>query len=120
MAKGYRIFEVGPDGPRTLYHGHEGSRDVPMDTALFASDRRVWNPGAKTGPGYEEGFHVFRTREECERYITGFTRTDRTLAICEVDFACARPKPRSRSSVLLAKAMYVASKDWEEACATIG
>ena len=111
---GYRIFEVGPDnGPRTLYHGHNGTRDVPFDTWLETGDRVVHNPGKKTGPGYEEGFHVFTSESECKKYLKGFTRTDRTLQVCPVYFEDAAPKPRSRSGVLLAKRMYVPALEWE-------
>lgn len=112
--KGYRLFEVSNEGPKTLYHGHNGSRILPLDKSMRAPKKQVWNPGMKTGPGYMSGWHIFISRGHAEKYLKSFTKP-RRIVVVPIYYKQAKSKPRSRSEVLLARYMMIKEKDWKEA-----
>jgi len=111
----YRIFEIDKKNPypKTLYHPYKGSKFLPLDKPLIAYQGIVFNPGKKLNP-YRAGWHVALNKKIIDKYLNHFT-ADRTLCICRVLVKETRPKPRSKSSILLAKEMMVLSKDWMKA-----
>jgi hypothetical protein len=99
----YKIVELGPRGPRALFHGTNGSRDFPMN-AWYAAEQRE---GVRDGTGkhtYRAGWHVLPTLEDCIDYLSRFTTRLDKLVIVECDvMGDVRPKPHSPSPVLLAE-----------------
>src|ERR1700690_3596216 len=93
--------------PATLYHRHGLDKVLPLDVWLRAYQGIVTNPGkAKT---YRAGFHVFPTLSDLIKYSR---KMDGRYLVTKVIVKDTRPKPRSRSTVLLAKRMYVSAYDW--------
>jgi hypothetical protein len=109
----YRIFrESGLSGwPVLLYHNHDGSRSLALDVWHKANQCRAWNPGkrASGAKAFRAGFHVFPTLNDLLFYCKTM---DPSYAVVRVFVTGCRPKPRSRSSVLLAKEMLVKGEDW--------
>ncbi|MFA5892256.1 MAG: hypothetical protein WDA27_15125 [Actinomycetota bacterium] len=113
----YRLFRIGSDGsPMVLFHGfdHGGrrTRKVPFDVLLRAEERHVWNPGARTGPGFTSGWHVLLDRDACLEYRRRFVSG---VVVCRVMVADLRPKPRGRCDVQLARYMMLSREDWMRA-----
>jgi hypothetical protein len=99
--------------PKTLYHAHGGSMILPLDTWLISVPKIVHNPGKRyTGSkGFRAGFHVFPTLEDLVKYSRNM---DSSYAVVEVVVSGRiRPKPRSRSTVLLAEYMMLTKGCWE-------
>ena len=67
MQQGYRIVEIKNGKVMSLFHGTNGSREIPLNTWVKADLKEV-----KDGRGsftYESGFHFLPTREEAENFF---------------------------------------------------
>lgn len=111
----YRLFRergmVTHIAPGTLYHKHDGWSVLPLDKWMRANQIRAWNPGKRNGnKAFRAGFHVFPTLADLIKYSR---KMDGCYAVCKVLVTNTRPKPRSRSTVLLAKRMYISAYDWQ-------
>jgi hypothetical protein len=110
----YRIFRESGLGewPVLLYHNHDGSRALALEVWHKANQRIAYNPGKRTkgGKAFRAGFHVFPTLDDLLKYCHTM---DHDYAVVQVYVQDVRPKPRSRSTVLLAKKMLVKRRDWE-------
>ena len=114
----YRLFRCKDNNPEVLFHGFDTNgkrtRRVTLDTWLCAEERHVWNPGKKSSnDGFLSGWHIVLSKEEIKDYFKRFKNTE-DIRICKVYVRNVRPKPRSK--IMLARWMFVATKDWEEAC----
>lgn len=110
----YRLFRDRNGEPATLYHAHEGSKVLPLGKRLEAYQGTVYNPGKRTtgGKGFRAGFHVFPTLADLIKYSKDM---DGSYAVVEVLVSGKiRPKPRSRSTVLLAEEMTIPAASWRE------
>ena len=108
----WRLFRESAMGqhPVTLYHAHRGTKTLPLGKWMKAKQGIVYNPGKKmTGTAFRAGWHVFRTLDDLAKYCS---KMDGTYAVCQVLVKGCRPKPRSRSSVMLAKWMRVCDFQW--------
>ena len=100
----YRIVEVTKDGSyKTLFHGVQGSRCLPIDKWITA-DQRIVSDG---GTEYMSGFHVLSNYHDCLLYLKRFTSKKRTLRIISVHVKNFRRKKHSNSEVYLAKEMCI-------------
>ena len=112
----WRIFEATEGcGPKTLFHGYHGSRELKLDTPLRSKQGIVTNPGKKVrGKTFRAGWHVTLDFNDAVRYFERFSNS-RNLVLCRVFVKHFRPKPRSPHPVFLAKDMLVKSEDWKVA-----
>jgi hypothetical protein len=108
----YRLFRT--PGPKTLFHGVQGSRALPLDVVLEADIKRVWNPGKVVGKGFISGFHILPDKQECIDYLKRFKNAD-DLVVCRVYVDEFRDKPNSK--VKLASKMFIDADDWLKAYA---
>jgi len=115
VIEAFRLFRSKDDLPEVLFHSFDRkgkkTKQVPFDIWLKAEERQAWNPGKKEGPGFLSGWHIVKSKEEAEEYITRFTNKE-DLRICRVLVKGMREKPRSK--VMLAKWMRVSEKDWKK------
>jgi len=110
----YRLFRDYNGQPKTLYHAHGDSMVLPTNKWLKAAPKVVYNPGKRTmgGKGFRAGFHVFPTLDDLIKYSKTM---DGAYAVVEVLVSGKiRPKPRSRSTVLLAEEMSIPLQCWNE------
>lgn len=109
MTKGrlaYKIVETHQDGRlRTLFHGHEGSRVIPMRRWLRAKEVMVTDGSRQEH--YLSGWHVLPTRKAATAYLTAFTRRLNRLRIVPCRVRVTRRKPGSPHPVMLARYMWV-------------
>jgi len=109
----YRLLRDYNGKPKTLYHAHGSSMILPLDTWLQSHPKIVHNPGkVHTGAkGFRAGFHVFPTLADLVKYSKNM---DSSYVVVEtVVSGKIRPKPRSRSTVLLAEYMMVPNGCWD-------
>jgi len=67
MKKVFRIFEVKDGNIKSLFHGTDGSRTLPLDTWIQANIKEV-----RDGRGnftYQSGFHVLLSEEEAINFF---------------------------------------------------
>lgn len=106
MTEALRLFEVADDGALlTLFHGHNGSRQVPRDEWLTAPDKRVRDGTSKRW--YQAGFHVFHPDSDPVGFVRSRFRRPRRIAVVKVEVRDVRPKPTNPMRVLLARKMRV-------------
>ena len=66
---------------KTLFHGLNGSRTLSKNVWLKAVEKMVGDGTSKTR--YLSGFHILKTKEECEEYLTYFkTEKNRVIVPC--------------------------------------
>jgi len=111
LQEAFRLLRVGREGqPRTLFHLHRGSRDLPLDEVLEADQFHAWNPGKRNkSPGFLSGWHVLSDKGEVRDYLKRFKRKD-DIRVTRVMVGEVRDKPRS--CVKLARYMTVTTDDW--------
>lgn len=86
---------------KTLFHGLNGSRTLPKNVWLEATEKMVGDGTSKTR--YISGFHILKSYEECEEYLTYFKiEKNRVIVPCHTR-GKIRPKSHSRHPVFLAK-----------------
>jgi hypothetical protein len=101
----YKIVESSPKGPKTLFHGLNGSRLIPKGKWLKAEKKMVKDGTSKTQ--YLSGWHVLPSEEEAAKYLQRFkTRIDK-LCIIPVLVKNIRQKSHSNSNVWLADSIKI-------------
>ena len=90
---------------KTLFHGINGSRTVPLDTWLQADIKEVTD-GSKNST-YISGWHTLATYNECVDYLERFTKVDNKVIVkCKVK-GNTWPKTQSRANVVLSEWVYL-------------
>lgn len=110
----WRLFRSG-ENPRTLYHAHHGTTSLELNQWHTAVRRIGANPGKKNAGTrrFRTGWHVFAELKDLLKYSR---HMNPEYMVCHV--WCKgkiRPKPGSRSTVLLADRMYVPHLAWTTA-----
>jgi hypothetical protein len=107
--KAYRICERKDDKIQTLFHGVNGSRTIPMNEWLTASVKEVTDGTRETSTKYMSGFHVFKHKEDCRKFIGRFRKErDLVMVECEVKGKMWE-KSHSPAPVILVEKMKVLS-----------
>lgn len=109
MKKAYKIVEKVDGKVKTLFHGLNGSRTLPIGEWLTADMKEVKDGTSKNS--YTSGWHVLPTVEDCKNYLTKFkNRLDCLIIVeCEVDGRIWE-KEHSPSPVFLAEHMRINSE----------
>jgi hypothetical protein len=82
-----------------LFHGINNTRIIPLNKWILA-DRKLVSDGTN-GTKYISGFHILRTLEDAEKYLSKF-KNQHNKEIINVFAKGVRKKKHSRSNVLLA------------------
>ena len=85
--KAYKICEFENGVYKTLFHGINGSRSIPVNTWLASEQKIVKDGTSKTT--YESGWHVLPTYEDAVNYLTKFKSRLDKLVIVEIDVPVA-------------------------------
>lgn len=105
---GYRILDYNPDTKafKTLFHGINGSREMPTDCWIQA-ERKLASDGTSKRK-YISGFHILPTFDDCVEYARKFKNRSYRV-IVQVQYRGTRKKRHSPSPVILADRMYIPS-----------
>ena len=96
----YKIMDYEGGNFRTLFHGLNGSKTVPMYEWLQARVAIVSD--GTNGTKYKSGWHVFTSFDECQKYLKKFQNL-KNKVIAKCNARNLWPKEHSRSNVLLAE-----------------
>ena len=108
--KFYKIIDIGDKGElKTLFHGLNGSRVLPMGEWLESETKLVKDGTSKTE--YLSGWHITKTFKEAIDYLEAFKNLDRK-AIVECYADEIRPKKHSRSNIFLSKWLKINKVVW--------
>jgi len=106
----FKIFDEKDGLPRTLFHGINGSKTLPLNEWIDAVVKDVSDGGTV----YKSGFHILPTLEETRQYATRF-KESKTLVEVDVDeSAGVWPKSHSKSNVVLAKRIRIRTSQWKK------
>ena len=98
----YKIMQKHPEGYKTLFHGLNGSKLLPVEKWLRAEEKM-----GRDGSGpkwYLTGWHVLPDVETCEQYLRQFRhQEDKVFVPCLA--AEMRRKEGARAEVYLARWM---------------
>lgn len=109
VEKCYKIVDAVPRGLRFLFHGVDGTKLIPFDTWLTAEVKWAGEGGNK----YWTGFHVLKTREDCEKYMERFTDKKKIRTIVECRAKELRPKKSSGGLVFLASKLMIPKQSYK-------
>jgi hypothetical protein len=100
----YKIMDYEEGKLKTLFHGLNGSRTIPMFEWLKARVEVVSDGSG--GTKYMSGWHVFEKYDECLKYLKYFKNLKpKVIAKCKAQKLW--PKKHSKADVLLAEWLYV-------------
>jgi hypothetical protein len=107
MRKYYKIMDCSSKGPKTLFHGNNGSKIIPMKEWVKASRYKLVTDGSgKTQ--YMSGWHVMESLEEAEEYLgTKFKNLSNKIIVECYIAENIRPKTHSRANVWLSQMIYL-------------
>ena len=105
VEEAYKIVDLADDGKtfKTLFHGVDGSRILPMRTWIKAEKKWAGEGGSK----YWTGFHVIKDIDKCREYLKRFTDKSKRRAIVWCLAKNLRPKESSRGDVFLAEEIMI-------------
>ena len=83
MKKAYRLVEKTDKGYKTLFHGINKSRLLPVGEWL-RSEQKTVKDGTK-GKYYKSGWHLIESLEECQDFMKSRFTAPRELAIVECE-----------------------------------
>jgi len=101
VIRAYKIVEIVDGEVRTLFHGLNGSRNMPRGVWLKALIRPVRD--GSSGTWYMSGWHVFRKLVDCYHYKDKFTSRLELLRCVPCHVRLMWLKQHSPSPVVLAK-----------------
>lgn len=116
MLQAYRLFKIcdKTNRPKTLVHGHKGSRTLLLDKILKADKFIGHNPGKKINT-YLTGWHVGKDYDSIDLFRKKWFKNPDELVVCRVFVDSFRSKPRARKGIFLADKMIIKKKDWNDA-----
>lgn len=110
MRKMFKIVDW-KDGPRTLFHGLNGSKDLPIGKWVRADIKMVRDG---VGTAYMSGWHVMPSLQDCLDYLSRFKNVrDKAIVSCLV--SGTRHKEHSPSPVFLAENILISGLEWSYA-----
>lgn len=65
----FKIVDIENDKIKTLFHGLNGSKTLPVDTWLTATKKMVSDG---KGTVYLSGFHIMQSLDEAKSYLKAF------------------------------------------------
>jgi len=110
----YRIVEVINGEYHTLFHGikgknERGSRKLEVGKWLSADRKTVKDGSCATY--YESGFHVLKTKEQCDEFLQKMFRVPKDRRVIKVLAKRLHPKSHSRHEVYLADEMFIPNQE---------
>lgn len=100
----YKIMDYEKGKLKTLFHGLNGSKTIPMYEWLKAKVAVVHD--GTNGTSYMSGWHVFETYNECQEYLKYFKNLKfKVIAKCKAQDLW--DKKHSKGNVILARWLYV-------------
>ena len=110
----YKIFDVhivdGVAVPKTLFHGLDGSRKLPIGKWLTAE--RKWVRDGSGKKRYISGFHAYRTLADIRNWLRGAKKLDGRVVSC-VRLKSLRTKPNAVRSTILADRLLISPASWD-------
>lgn len=104
----YKIVDKKDDKIKILFHGINGSKFLEKGKWLKAEIKPVTDGDPKTSTTYMSGWHLFKTREEAEKYKKAFKNIESKIII-ECKAKNLWRKEHSRANVWLAEYIYIIS-----------
>lgn len=100
----YKIVEYKDGVIKSIFHGTQGTRIVPLFTWMKA-DIKMVHDGSRGTP-YKSGWHVFETFAEAEKYLELFTHKEhKAIVRCRCNNLWR--KEHARAKVWLAENMFM-------------
>ena len=107
MNKYYKIVDIVDGKVKTLFHGLNGSKVLPLGTWLQAEMK----PVSDGGTIYTSGWHIIPSLEECIQYLEKFQNKDpKGVVLCRAKNVW--PKEHSPSNIYLSEHLYVEKIVW--------
>lgn len=104
---GWKAFRLKDGKLEFLFHGLNGSKQVPVNQWIKAKQRLVHNPGAKDQPRFRSAFHFMPDKAKMEKF--DLLTKGKYLILPVAVRGIVRPKPRSNVGSWLATELFVST-----------
>jgi hypothetical protein len=111
MKTAYKIFDLYGIRPKTLYHGIDGSRLLPIGKWVKA-ERKMVTDGSRRHP-YLSGFHSYASLEEVTRWLQAAQYYEDRVVV-KVKIKGCRPKPNAVRPTVLSNWLLILPSDWRD------
>ena len=103
----YKIMDYSNKGVKTLFHGNNGSRVIPMKEWVEASKYKLVTDGSSSTE-YMSGWHVFENFDEAKKYLFNCFKNlhNKIIVTCYI-FGDIRPNSHSKANIWLAQNLYL-------------
>jgi hypothetical protein len=111
----YRIFDEKNNMPCTLFHGVNGSRQLPLNEWVVSQTKEVYDGNKKKSTKYISGFHVLTSIDDVTKFLKKFRNLDNRV-VCAVDVdidAGIWDKEHSPGKVKLVKKLKIPGEYWD-------
>lgn len=110
LIRAYKVFEEKDRKPYFMFHGVDGSREVPLDRVLYCTRRRVRDGTGKRW--YMSAFHVYLDRTVLQAFLSTLKINRGSRYVVEVLAFDPRPK-HERSRASLTDKLVVTAREWQ-------
>lgn len=110
----YKIFDLhleqdGTAVPKTLFHGVNGSRRLPLGRWIEAEIKPVTD-GSRQTP-YLSGFHAYPSLDAVKQWLHGAKNLDHRVVV-RVHVSGLREKPKATRATILADRLRIPVEEW--------
>lgn len=109
----YKIFDLGYKNgkpiPKTLFHGNNGSRSLPVNQWIIAN-RKLVTDGSSQNP-YLSGFHAYPSLDAVKRWLRGAKNLDDRVVV-KVHVKGLRDKTHAVRKTILANKLKITAQAW--------
>lgn len=106
----YKVLEEKDGKPHFIFHGVNGSRQLPINEWLKAENKKATD--GSNLKEYVSGFHCFENEESIARWLR-FVHEYKSRYVCEVEIKKTRLKSHSRDVVVLADYIKISAHNWQ-------
>lgn len=113
--KAYKIFDLhtdtdGKETPKTLFHGVQGSRLLPLGEWIIAEQKMVTDGSRQSL--YLSGFHAYPSLAAVKQWLKSAKKLENRV-IVKVQIEGLRDKPNAVRPTILADRMKISSQAWK-------
>ena len=103
----YKIMDLKKGDLKTLFHGVNGSRTIPIFEWIKADLKRDARDGSSTAT-YTSGFHVLETQAQAEKYLERFRNLENKVIVrCRIGRLRWHKEHSPADGLWLAEYMYI-------------
>lgn len=109
----YRFVDIEKGKIKSLFHGTNGSRTLPLRKWIKADIKEVSDGSRKTSTVYKSGFHILPNFEDTKKFLLKKFKNLQNKAIVKCRVRNKWPKAHSPNNIYLCEFMFIEDIVWK-------